>query len=141
MQIVRTTNASETYNLGQEIGNSLHGGDIIALSGELGSGKTTFTKGVAEALGITQEITSPTFLLVKQYQVSRPGINRLYHIDLYRLDEKADFRLLGLTDIFSDSQAVVIIEWPERLKNRLPEQSKVITFTYLAEDKREIVIK
>ena len=111
---------SETFDLGEDLGRELSGGEIILLNGPLGAGKTMLVKGIASALGIDQEdVTSPSFTLVNPH----PGRLLLYHIDLYRLDEGATAaHAVDLDEILTDENAVVIIEWAERLGHYpLPE--------------------
>jgi tRNA threonylcarbamoyladenosine biosynthesis protein TsaE len=106
-------NESETFDLGLRVGEQLRGGEVLLLDGPLGAGKTVFAKGLAHALGLDREdITSPSFTLVNLHQ----GRLLLYHIDLYRLDEGAQAaHAVDLDEILTDENAVVIIEWGERL--------------------------
>ncbi len=99
--------ASETVALGEKLAKRLKGGETIFLHGELGAGKTTFTKGIAQGLGITDEILSPTFILFKTYQ----GKLTLNHIDMYRLDEGAEVADLGLDDVLYNKKEITVIEW------------------------------
>jgi tRNA threonylcarbamoyladenosine biosynthesis protein TsaE len=103
----------ETFNFGHQLGARLAGGEILLLSGPLGAGKTLFVKGICSALGIDEEdVTSPSFTLVNPYA----GRLRLYHIDLYRLDEGAGAaHAVDLDELLIDEQAVIVIEWPERM--------------------------
>ena len=103
----------ETFNLGHQVGARLEGGEILLLSGPLGAGKTLFVKGICSALGIAEEdVTSPSFTLVNPHD----GRLRLYHIDLYRLDEGASAaHAVDLDELLIDEQAVIVIEWPERM--------------------------
>jgi tRNA threonylcarbamoyladenosine biosynthesis protein TsaE len=107
------SNEGETFDLGVRIGEQLSGGEIILLNGPLGAGKTVFVKGMARALGLdAEEITSPSFTLVNLHQ----GRLLLYHIDLYRLEEGARAaHAVDLDEILTDENAVVVIEWGERL--------------------------
>jgi tRNA threonylcarbamoyladenosine biosynthesis protein TsaE len=109
----RSSSPAETFNYGQQLGARLEGGEILLLSGPLGAGKTLFVKGVCSALGIDEEdVTSPSFTLVNPHT----GRLRLYHIDLYRLDEGASAaHAVDLDDLLIDEQAVIVIEWPERM--------------------------
>jgi tRNA threonylcarbamoyladenosine biosynthesis protein TsaE len=105
--------ASETYQLGQQIGAHLVGGEILLLSGPLGAGKTVLVKGIAAGLNLDpEEVTSPTFTLVNPYS----GRLTLYHIDLYRLDEGASAaHAVDIDELLRDEEAVLVIEWAERL--------------------------
>jgi tRNA threonylcarbamoyladenosine biosynthesis protein TsaE len=121
-------NERETFDLGERIGEKLSGGEILLLSGPLGAGKTVLVKGVAHALGIDeQDVTSPSFTLVNPHR----GRLRLYHIDLYRLDEGASAaHAVDLGEILADEDAVVIIEWAERMGlYPLPEETWSISIT------------
>jgi tRNA threonylcarbamoyladenosine biosynthesis protein TsaE len=125
----------ETFALGQRIGEQLEGGVIFLLSGDLGAGKTVFAKGLAAGLDIDPwEVTSPTFTLVNEYE----GRLRLYHIDLYRLDEGTCFGL-GLEEILEEKDSVVLIEWAERL-GFVPEGATTINIDYLNHTERRITI-
>ena len=108
-----SSNQAETFNLGVRIGEALRGGEVLLLSGALGAGKTVLVKGIAHALGVDEEdVTSPSFTLVNPYD----GQLRVYHIDLYRLDEGASAaHAVDLDEILTDENAVVIIEWAERM--------------------------
>lgn len=106
----------DTFILGERLGESLAGGEVILLSGNLGAGKTLLTKGILSALDYdVDEVNSPSFTLVNLYRTPRFNV---YHIDLWRIDEDADARrAVGLDDITEEENAVCIIEWAERLKN------------------------
>jgi len=108
-----STSPAETFNFGRRLGARLEGGEILLLNGPLGAGKTLFVKGVCAALGIDEEdVTSPSFTLVNPYD----GRLRLYHIDLYRLDEGASAaHAVDLDELLTDEEAVIVIEWPERM--------------------------
>lgn len=134
---ILTHSSEETIAQGREIGARLKAPLLILLSGELGAGKTTLTKGIAAGLGAAREddVTSPTFTLVHKYE----GSTRVYHVDLYRIEDLQDLETLGLEDIFSE-QAVVIVEWPDRLKLRTDWRIVRIQLEHVAEDTRKILI-
>jgi tRNA threonylcarbamoyladenosine biosynthesis protein TsaE len=108
-----SSSPTETFNLGHRVGARLEGGEILLLNGPLGAGKTLFVKGISSALGVDEEdVTSPSFTLVNPHD----GRLRLYHIDLYRLDEGASAaHAVDLDELLIDEQAVIVIEWPERM--------------------------
>ncbi|HEV7744236.1 MAG TPA: tRNA (adenosine(37)-N6)-threonylcarbamoyltransferase complex ATPase subunit type 1 TsaE [Pyrinomonadaceae bacterium] len=108
-----TRTVQETFNLGQQIGAQLRGGEILLLDGSLGAGKTVFVKGLASALDIDpEEVTSPSFTLVNPYSGRLP----LFHIDLYRLESgAAAAQAVDLEELLTDERAVIVIEWAERL--------------------------
>lgn len=117
MNIVRRQSQSEgiTQALGSNLASQLNSGGTILLRGELGAGKTTFAQGLAEGLGISQAVTSPTFTLVSEYAVTRhPVIHRLIHIDLYRIQDPEDIMSLDIASYQSDSTALIVVEWPDR---------------------------
>ena len=132
-----THSSDETITRGREIGASLKAPVLILLSGELGAGKTTLTKGIVTGLGAAREenVTSPTFTLVHKYQ----GSARVYHVDLYRISGFHDLETLGLEDLFSE-QAVVIVEWPDRLTLRTDWPILRIDLEHVSDDERRIRI-
>lgn len=138
-----TKSAQETQELGQRTGSDLKEGQVLALEGELGSGKTTFVQGLAQGLGIKERILSPTFIMIREYPVKKPDtlIKHFYHVDLYRLEKAEEIEVLGLKEIWSDPENLVVIEWAEKIKNLLPEKRMEILFEYLGEEKRKVIIK
>lgn len=116
-----THSPEETIELGKKIGALLQKGDIIALQGTLAAGKTTITKGIALALGIKEEITSPTFCLISEYA----GIMPLYHMDVYRLEGGDDFINLGAEDLIYGN-GVSLIEWSEKIMDELPKKTIIL---------------
>lgn len=128
--------------MGFTLGKSLKGGEVFALYGNLGSGKTTFVQGLAKGLGIKQKIISPTFIIVRKYNVSIKNkvssIKYFYHIDLYRIENEKDVRGLGLEEILNDKSNVVAIEWPEKIEKILPEDRTDIHFEYIGNNQRQI---
>lgn len=135
-----TNSEKETINKGIELAGKLKGGEIILLYGDLGTGKTQFVKGIAEGLGVEEGITSPTFVLMKQFDIKKEGLSTLYHIDLYRIDSQVDLASLGLDDAFRDENGVVVIEWADRLKG-VPEGAITVNLEYSGESSRKIEIK
>lgn len=139
MENITTSNSQETEKLGFEFANKIVDGGIICLYGDLGSGKTTFTKGFAKGLGISERIISPTFVIVRQHALANE--KTFYHIDLYRLENESELQGIGLSDIFTDNNAIVLVEWAERLGKYLPEKRWDIKFEHLEKDQRKITIQ
>lgn len=111
---------------------------IIALHGDLGAGKTTFTQAVADAFGVQSEVVSPTFVIQKRYSLEDQPFAQLIHIDAYRLEGAEELRVLGWEDIKRDPTNVVLIEWPEHVEGLLGEDVVHIYFTYVDDDTRQI---
>ena len=129
-----TKSPAETKGLGERIGKLLLPGDVIALTGELGSGKTVLTKGIARGMGIKGDpVRSPSFVLIKEYSGKTP----LFHFDLYRLKNQDELNTIGYEEYFS-GKGVVVIEWAERAKNFLPEKYLVIKLSIISKNKRKI---
>lgn len=135
-----SNSAEETEKFASKLAQKFKDGAILALSGNLGAGKTTFTKGFAHGLGIKNKIISPTFVLIKEYPIPLKNNTKLYHIDLYRLENPEEIENLGLSDLFINPSNIILIEWAEKLKN-LPKNTINITFEYISESKRQITIK
>lgn len=125
--------------LAQRIQQQVHHNNVVALTGELGAGKTTFVQGFTKGLGIKDKIISPTFVLIRQHQI--PSSKKtLFHIDLYRLDNMGDLKELGLQEILQNPNNIVLIEWAEKIKD-LPKNTKKITIEKLEGNKRLITIE
>lgn len=135
---IKTKSEEETKKIGQDFAKNLKKGDIVALFGNLGAGKTIFSKGIAQGLGIKKRIISPTFTIVRNYKLKN-GTD-FYHLDLYRGEKEEDFESVGLSEIFS-SNSIVIIEWADRIKRILPKKRIDINIKYLKENERLITIK
>ena len=135
---ILSVSAEQTREIAHFIGGKLRKGDVLALSGELGSGKTCFTGGLARGLGVDEkyQITSPTFTLINEY----PARCKLYHFDVYRLNGYSEFEDLGYEEYFY-SDGVVVIEWAEKIVQILPAETFFISFKYLDENRRKIMIK
>ena len=130
-----TKSPEETIELGRRIGKKLIKGDIISMQGTLAAGKTTITKGIAEALDIKDTITSPTFCLISEYYGKMP----LYHMDVYRLEGSEDFINLGTDDMLY-GDGVSIIEWSEKIMDELPKRTIILKITPNDDGSRKIEI-
>ncbi len=131
-----TQSPEETLTLGIELGKNAKPGDIFALIGNLGTGKTILAKGIAQGLGIKEEITSPTFTLLEVYESTLP----LYHFDLYRISDDAELENLFFEEYwFGDG--VSVIEWADRALKRLPQDTYIITLEYMDTQRRKITIE
>ena len=144
METVRKTEEStviishspeETRNIGKEIGERSFAGTLIALCGDLGSGKTAFVQGLAEGLDVKSFVTSPTFVIINQYKGRLP----LYHIDTYRLRSSEDMYELGYEEFFY-GDGITAIEWAQKAEELLPEEYLRIELTYISESERQIVL-
>jgi tRNA threonylcarbamoyladenosine biosynthesis protein TsaE len=130
-----THSAEETFTLARSIGEQLKGGEVFLLKGDLGAGKTVFAKGLAAGLGfVAADVTSPSFTLVNVHE----GQVRFYHVDLYRLEDGAH-QGLGLEEIFDDENAVIVIEWAERL-GFVPARATFVEMFFVSYTERRIVI-
>jgi len=140
-----TTGFQETQELGKKFASTLMGGEILALYGDLGSGKTTFVQGLAKGLGIDKQIISPTFIIMRTYDLGNReqgiGNRNFYHVDLYRISTEEDVQSLGLLELLNQPENVVVIEWPDKIENLLPEKRVNIYFEYLGDDRRQIRIE
>lgn len=136
--IMLTRSAKETIRLGKEFAGRLRKGDVVALCGDLGSGKTTFTKGIGNGLGVKDalHINSPTFVLIKEYEGRLP----LYHLDLYRLNDLKDIEDIAVEE-YMYGDGVTIIEWAEKAKKILPKKHIVVKFKVKGAEEREIRIE
>ncbi len=127
----------ETYELGMKLAAQLRGGELVALEGDLGLGKTIFARGIAASLGVVPEdVTSPSFTLVQEYSGGRLP---MYHVDLYRLESEAEIATLGIEELLG-SGGVVVVEWGERLPEHLRRDAITIRFHDVGEGARRIEI-
>ncbi len=115
---------------------------IVGLTGNLGGGKTTFAQGFAKALGIKEKILSPTFVIIKKYKIqnTKYKIQNFYHIDCYRIENPRDIIELGWKEVINDPKNIVLIEWADKIKKIIPENSLWINFEHLGKNKRRITI-
>lgn len=114
---------------------------VVCLSGELGSGKTTFVQAFAKALGITERVTSPTFVLIKRYDIDQAQFTTLFHIDAYRLENGDELAVLGFGDLLNNPKHLICIEWPEHILGILPTKRHRISFRGITEHTREITFE
>ena len=130
-----TKNENETILEGKKIGATLAPGAIVALYGELGAGKTAFTRGIAEGLGITMCVQSPTFTIVNEY----PGEVPLFHFDMYRLETENELFDIGWDD-YLQRGGVCAVEWSEKVPNAFPPDTTVVKLSILSENERRLEI-
>jgi tRNA threonylcarbamoyladenosine biosynthesis protein TsaE len=130
--LLRSGGPEETRALGERLGALLEAGDVVLLSGELGAGKTTFVQGLARGLGFGGSVSSKSFVIMGEYA----GRVTLYHADLYRLEDPEQVWELGLEELSRDG--VLVVEWPERAPEVLPEEHLLVEFVVLDEDRREL---
>lgn len=128
--------AEETIEYAKKIGSLLKCGDIVAYKGGMGAGKTTFTRGLAQGLGLEDEVLSPTFALVNEYR----GKITLYHFDMYRIENADDLETTGFYDYPLD-ESVFAVEWSENIEKVLPDSVIVIEIEYFGENERKITVR
>jgi tRNA threonylcarbamoyladenosine biosynthesis protein TsaE len=131
-----TDSEEATRTVAAHFSHMLLGGDVVALTGELGAGKTVFVKGILSARGVKEHVTSPTFILINEYNGTVP----LYHIDLYRLDNEEDIYSIGL-DEYLFSEGICLIEWAEKITTLLPANAIHVTIRHLGSNRRGIDIE
>jgi tRNA threonylcarbamoyladenosine biosynthesis protein TsaE len=131
---IMTNSPEETGQFAEELAGLLKPGAVLTLEGDLGAGKTTFTKGLAKGLGVTKTVNSPTFTIIKEYKGRLP----LYHMDVYRLDDS--FEDLGFDEYF-EGEGVTVIEWAHLIKDQLPKELLSLSIYREGDSKRRIVLK
>ena len=158
-QKIITNSASQTQKLGEKLALRLYlrqvkeiknrkSAVVLGLEGDLGGGKTTFLQGFAKGLGVKEKILSPTFVIIKKFQIPNSRFSNFYHIDCYRINKAQDIGELGFGDIVLDPKNIVAIEWPEKIKKKLFKPTIVIKFDFIHpersrrvdKNKREVVI-
>lgn len=132
----KTNSQQETIKFAAEFAKSLKAGDVVALFGDLGAGKTVFVKGLAKGLGVKAKVSSPTYVFLKIYKGKNLTIN---HVDLYRGEKITDFKELGLDEIFGNND-ITVIEWAQRISNNLPKKRIEIYIERINEKKRRIKV-
>ena len=131
-----TFSPEETKEFGRAQARELKAGSVVALSGPLGSGKTVLIQGICSGLGVTEFVTSPSFVIINEY----PGKFKVYHFDLYRLENVEEFIKLGYEEYFY-GDGITLIEWAEKIKNFLPEKRIEINLEILSENERGISVR
>lgn len=148
MKIFRSYSSLETKKFGADLakkfvqvkhGVSDRGALILALKGDLGAGKTTFTQGFLRGLGVRKRVSSPTFVLMKRFSLRSGVFKNVYHLDCYRIKKATELESLGLKEILEDSKNVVLIEWPERLGRVLPKQRIDIIFRHHSREVERLI--
>lgn len=134
--IIKTNSAEDTIEFAKKVGSLLKKGDVIAYKGDLGAGKTTFTRGLAIGLGLKDDVTSPTFALVNEYR----GDVNLYHFDMYRIMNEEELETTGFYD-FPMENSVFVIEWSENIMKALPNNTITITINRVSDEERLIEIE
>ena len=139
----QTNSAQETQKIAREFVEKLSpkedGALVVGISGDLGAGKTTFIQGLAGSLGVEEKILSPTFVIMKRFEIGGGKFANLYHFDFYRLETEKDLQGMDFEEIMSGPRNLVLIEWAEKLKNVLPKDAIWIKFEHGGEDKRKII--
>ncbi len=137
-----THSAEETKAIAADLAKTLKGGEVIALIGDLGAGKTTFAQGLVAALGSTARVKSPTFTVMNEYQIDSPSteITRVVHVDFYRFSDEKELGALSLEDE-RRSDTVILAEWPNIFKNDVLKPDVTVTFAHVGGDERRIEVR
>ncbi len=138
MKKIITNNAEETFSLAFNIGKKCLGGEVFALLGNLGTGKTKFAQGLAAGLGYDKQVNSPTFNIIKIYHLEGV-VKEFCHIDTYRLNSERDILDLGVEEFFTSPYTVSLIEWADKVKKIWPEKTKIVNIRALSPERREII--
>jgi len=136
-----TTTEAQTERLAEQLAPHLEPGDVLALQGELGAGKTCFVRGLAKGLGIEpSQVSSPTFVICNVYENTQ-GKRALNHVDVYRLGSVDELETIGWSEMLEQGEAVIAVEWADRIQSELPEQHLRITIGHLDYDQRRIIVE
>lgn len=148
MEKVITKSQKETQEFAQNLAKKIaknglkKSAMVLALHGDLGAGKTTFTQGFAKGLGVREKMLSPTFVIMKKFKIPTSGFKFLYHIDCYRLHNEKDMLHLDFTQILENPENIVVVEWPEKIQKILPKKNLIaIDFSHLEDSQRKIIIR
>ena len=137
-----TEGEDETLAVGWALADWLRDGDVLLLHGDLGAGKTTLTKGIAAGLRVPAVVTSPSFALVNEYDTGLTApVSRLYHLDLFRLDDSRDLPSIGFADLSAPADGASIVEWPERAIDALPTRYLLVEIEHTGPERRSIHIR
>ena len=131
-----SSSEEETEALGAALARELAPGSVVLLDGDLGAGKTVFSRGFARGLGVTEPVSSPTYTIVQEYEL--PGGGRLYHMDLYRIADEHAALGFGVDEFLNEPGAISLVEWPERIRGLLPDTAIQVKLEHRAENRREI---
>ena len=133
-----TSSEEETEAIGRELARTLPRGSSVLLRGNLGAGKTVFSRGFARGLGITEPVSSPTYTIVQEYEL--PDGGRLYHLDLYRISDVNAALAFGVDEFLDDPNGISLIEWPDRISGILPENALCVEIEHLSDAERRLTI-
>lgn len=153
MKLLRSYSSEETKKIGTDLAESLlrgraprghAGATVIALTGDLGAGKTTFTQGLFRGLGLRRRAVSPTFVIMRHYRIPAAkrhadGFTDAYHVDAYRLKKAEDAAVLGFEHMLAGPEHIVIVEWPERIRGVLPKRAIAVRFAYGKKENERII--
>lgn len=138
--VYQSSSSDQTQEIGRELAQKYRDGGILAFSGELGAGKTTLIQGFARGLRIKERLLSPTFVIMREHDIPGYPMGKLYHIDLYRLNQVKEIESLGLSEIFANPENIVLIEWAEKMGDLLPKNAVRIQIEITSENTREITV-
>ena len=133
-----SSSEEETEALGAALARELAPGSVVLLYGDLGAGKTVFSRGFARGLGVTEPVSSPTYTIVQEYEL--PTGNRLYHMDLYRIGDERAALGFGVDEFLTEPGAISLVEWPERIRGLLPDTAIRVKLEHRAENRRDITV-
>lgn len=136
--VKRTFSDKETRQFGREVASMMKGGEVLCLYGELGAGKTTFTKGFIGYFLPKKRVLSPTYIIVRHYPTVKGRVKNIFHVDLYRLENTQEIEGMGLFEIINNKNNIVLIEWAERMGNHKPKNRIDMFFSIINENRREI---
>ncbi len=135
---VISNSINDTQNFAKDLAKKVKIGQTILLYGDMGAGKTTLTKSLLKELGVTSNVTSPTFTIVNEYAIKNGKVN---HFDMYRLEDESEAQEIGLEEMLNDKNAINIVEWPQKASSILPEEHIKLTINILGEEQREFLLE